>query len=148
MTELQNKRIEELLNSDTTNPFKKGVYNNFLINNNEPQFHKIGLLDIIRSLTVILKQDVILKSPIKYSLEAYIEVYNILFGEEMKLISYAPHFFSKEDLEEDNDRFYNETIAIDVEGKYRLCNYLVTPIDRGYDTIDELLAIHSSVGLA
>lgn len=141
MTDTQVQQIQVLINDDT-NPFSKAVYESFLKNTKKEQTQQPVLLDIIRSLFVILGREVILKSPIKYSVEAFVNVYNILFPGEFKLIRYLPTYFSKEEVDGDTNLFFNETICIGGNGLYYLCNNKLEPKDRGYETLESLIKAH------
>jgi len=155
--------IQKLLEVEELSPFKKGVFESYLRKKeSEPQFNKEVLLDIIRSLTIVLGQEVILKMPLQHSLEAYIEVYNILFGKDklgieeksrfklyeghiglsFELIKYKAILFTIDSLDPGESLMYNETIAKGSDGLYYLCNKMVEPIDTGFETLEKLYKVH------
>ena len=141
MTELQTQQINLLLN--TENPFAKSVYESFLrMDDSSAQLVSVVIMDIIRSYYVIFKQEVILKSPLIWSVEAYINVYNILYPGKYKLLHYYPTHFIRDDVDEDIELIFNETICIGLDGKYYLCDGVLEPKDIGYDTFDELVKTH------
>lgn len=143
MTEAQKEHIVELTCTD--NPFMRAVYESFLTDNNATReiCQSDVLLDIIRAHCVILNQGTILKSPVLFAVQAYIQVYNILFAGEYQLLEYIPHFFIKEEVDEDASVFFNETICLGSDNKYYLCDCGLKPMDRAYETMEELLKVHN-----
>jgi hypothetical protein len=155
MTDTQKIKIQALAEGtadfdvvykNTDNPFAKAVYESFLkMNDNAVELQQPVLLDIIRASYIILRQEVILKSPIKLSVEAYINVHNILYDGEFELLHYFPHHFHKDDIDEDDkDLFWNETICIGKDGLYYLCSKECEPRDKGYYSLEELANVHGS----
>lgn len=143
MTEAQIEQIRQL--SKTENPFSRAVYESFLKDSigTRERSQKQVLLDIIRCHCVLINQDLILKSPIIDSVRAHINIYNILFADKYKLVECIPTFFIKEEVDEGQNLLFTENICIGEDNLYYLCDCGLIPVDRGYDTMEELLKVHN-----
>lgn len=137
------KQIAEKLYKDTRDPYMRSVYSSFIeMDIDKPLLQEEVLMDLIRSYSVIIRQNIMFLNVMKKQSAGYINMYNKLFrlDKNLVLVYYIPHTFNKD---YGDDIFYNELICYyPSENLFYLCNEHFEPLDKGYKTIEEIQDIH------